>query len=159
MEATLQLSSEGSIISEAKHHSPLPSYLRLVKDSDSDLMEKILLCLQNKDQEIWEALAASCEWGRASASLLRAIVLKSYNHPCGHIIIRKILSLNVIHLEDFEMMARNWQNANFYLTEQVMQKVLEVGRYCNRVKHSRDIASAIGNGGSFSWEAMKHYDE
>lgn len=133
-----------------------PFHLHLV--TENDLMGKIHQCLQSENAGIWQRVAASCDWNQEHPSLLRAIVLKVYNHSYGHIIIYKILPLNVMHFEDFEIMARDWKNANFYLTESIIFKALEVGRYCNCVKQSRNIASAIGNGGPFSWEAMKRYD-
>jgi hypothetical protein len=98
------------------------------------------------------------DWDTADQRTLRATVVhsKAYNVPHGVHLCHVFLSRNIFHFEDFEEMALDWYNVDFYLTEHIMLKVQEVGAFIGKLPCARDLANHIANSGPMSWRAIKH---
>ncbi|MBI2120651.1 MAG: hypothetical protein HYT94_03450 [Parcubacteria group bacterium] len=123
---------------------------------DIDIMEFIGGLLTNKKTKIeWESALKSVPWENLNRAALRSIALDVYKHPCGYLVLRKLLHLNILHFEDFIKMSLDWENHDFFLTQDMMFKCQEVGRYCNDSRLGREISARIANSGYPSWHAMR----
>ncbi len=96
-------------------------------------------------------------WGNIPAEIIREIIIQDelYKDKTYKDVLKYILTLNILHFEDFESMSEDWINVDYFLTELVIIKVQEVGRHvCNPI-YGRHLADKIANSGTPSWISIK----
>lgn len=103
----------------------------------------------------WETVLEGVSWEDLNPATLRSMALATYKTPHGYLILRKILHLNILHFEDFIKMSEDWENYDYFLTEAVMFKCHEVGKYCNNSWLGAKISARIANSGCPSWYAIR----
>ncbi|MDD5083678.1 MAG: hypothetical protein PHT88_01905 [Candidatus Moranbacteria bacterium] len=96
-----------------------------------------------EDIKAWRDTADRIRWERLKQlhpGLIRAIVIKVYDHKHGHIFIQAMLDCNVLHHSDIEMISIDCTYIHPTLVELLVSKVLEIG---NQFQHPKEMVDEV----------------
>lgn len=106
--------------------------------SISDLIQFLLL--HNLTEKHWDAVAKRFHWEEFDSAILQEVALMIHRHQYGYLILLKILPTNALQLNHYAAMVQDWENFNNSTTQSIMDKVLEVARYCNQQSRGQYLA-------------------